>query len=127
MFIFQSKILFMNQSIKTFLLLTVIFSSCTIAKIGSKGPIPILLNQPSKQMELIQHIRVSKNIHFDYTNTIDAYSIIADRIALMKPDKVINCSIIIKIGVDNYFLNYFTFGLANSRKIVVEADFVKYQ
>jgi hypothetical protein len=40
-------------------------------------------------------------------------------------DAVINTSITIETGIDNFFYNLFKLGLAKSRKIVAYADFVK--
>ena len=100
-------------------------TSCTIAKISGKGVSPIMLNQPSEQMELMEHISVEKNINFDYTNSFDVSEVLADVLAQKKPDAVINTTVIIKTGVDNYFINMFTCGMAASKKVVIEADLMK--
>ena len=101
------------------------FQSCTIAKISGKGAVPVLLNQPSDRMELIEHITVSKNINFDYTSSFDVSQILAKVIAEKKPDAVINTTVTIKSALDNSCINIFTLGLAQSRKIVVDADLMR--
>jgi hypothetical protein len=99
--------------------------SCTVAKIGGKGPVPIMLNQPAEKMELMEHISVKKNINFDYTGYTDVANLLSGVVSEKKPDAVINTTISFKAGIDNYFLNLFTLGLAQSRKVMIEADFVK--
>jgi hypothetical protein len=99
--------------------------SCTIAKISGKGAVPVLLNQPSQQMQLVEHITVKKNSNFDWTSSFDVSEVIAKKVAEKQPDAVINTSVTIKTSIDNYFINLFTLGLAQSRKIVVDADLMK--
>ncbi len=110
------------------LTLTLVFfvglSSCTVAKISGRGAVPFLLNQPAEQMELTEHIRVKKNSNFDYTSSFDVSEVMANKVAEKKPDAIINTTITIKRSIDNFFINLFTLGLARSRKIVVEADFM---
>lgn len=103
----------------------IMMQSCTIAKISGKGAVPVLLNQPSEQMQIVEHIKIKKNSNFDFSSSFDVSTILADEIAAKNPDAVINTTITIKTGVDNYFLNLITLGLAQSRKIVIEADMMK--
>ena len=99
--------------------------SCTIAKISGRGAVPVLLNQPSEQMQLIEHITIKKNSNFDWTSSFDVSEVIAKKVAEQQPDAVINTTVTIKTSVDNFFINLFTLGLAQSRKIVVDADLMK--
>jgi hypothetical protein len=46
-------------------------------------------------------------------------------IAEKQPDAVINTQITLKQGIDNYFINIFTLGIANSTKIIIDADMMK--
>lgn len=117
----------MKKSIFTLALIATIVSmnSCTIAKISGKGAVPVLLNQPSEGMELTEHVKIKKNSNFDYTSSFDVSEVLSKEVSLKKPDAVINTTITIKHGVDNFFINLFTLGLAKSRKIIVEADFMK--
>ena len=114
-----------NLLLLSALALGLFFQSCTIAKISGKGAVPVLLNQPSDRMELIEHIVVSKNINFDYTSSFDVSQILAKVIAEKKPDAVINTTVTIKNSLDNSCINIFTLGLAQSRKFVVEADLMR--
>lgn len=52
------------------------FQSCTVAKISGKGSVPILLNQPDEKMELIEHVKITKNSNFDWTSSFDASEIL---------------------------------------------------
>ena len=104
-------------------------TSCTIAKIGGKGPVPLMLNQPTEKMKFIDHITVKKNINFDYTNSFDIAEVLnskaGDKIRAENADVIANTSITIKSGADNFFINLVTLGLAQSRKVVVDADLMK--
>jgi hypothetical protein len=114
----------------SFLIIAVLLSglfmqSCTLAKISGKGAVPLLLNQPGEKMQLVAHIKVKKNVNFDYTGSFDVSEVIAQRIVEAQPDAVINTTVTIKTGVDNWLLNVVTLGLANSRKFVIEADLMR--
>ena len=102
-----------------------VFSSCTVAKIGGKGAVPVLLNQPENQMQLIEHVTIKKNRNFDFTSSYDVSEIMSKVIAEKQPDAVINTQITLKQGIDNYFINIFTLGIANSTKIIIYADMMK--
>jgi hypothetical protein len=99
--------------------------SCTIAKISGKGAVPVLLNQPAEKMQLVEHITIKKNSNFDWTSSFDASEVLAEKVAEKKPDAVINTTVTIKSGIDNFFINLFTLGLAQSRKVVITADLMK--
>lgn len=103
----------------------IMLGSCTIAKVGGKGAVPVLFNQPSEGMQLIEHIKISKTVSFDYTNAYDVSTILSEEIAKKKPDAVINTSIAIKTTVGNYFLNLVTCGFASAKTVEIEADFMK--
>jgi hypothetical protein len=103
----------------------IIMGSCTVAKIGGKGAVPILFNQPSEGMQLIEHVKIAKTISFDYTASYDVSTILSEEIAKKKPDAVINTSINIKVTVGNYFLNMVTCGFASAKTVEIEADFMK--
>jgi hypothetical protein len=105
--------------------LAAFMQSCTIAKVGGRGAVPLILNQPAQQMELVEHVTIKKNKVFDYTNSFDVSELLAKEIAAKKPDAAINVHVTIKSSIDTYFINLFTFGLANATKVVVEADFMK--
>ncbi|MBN2742445.1 MAG: hypothetical protein JXR39_00985 [Marinilabiliaceae bacterium] len=102
-----------------------LLASCTIAKVGGKGAVPVMLNQQSESMQLIEHVKIAKTVKFDYTNTYDVSTILSEEIAKKKPDAVINTYISIKQTAGNYFLNLFTCGFAQAKTVEVEADFMK--
>jgi len=99
--------------------------SCTVAKISGRGAVPIVLNQPSEKMQLVEHIVIKKNRNFDWTSSFDISEVIGKKIAEKQPDALINATISIQTSVDNFFINLVTFGLARSRKIVFEADVMR--
>lgn len=101
--------------------------SCTVAKVSGKGAVPLLLNQPAEQMQLVEHVRIVKNSNFDWTSSFDVSEVIAATVAAKQPDAVINTTVTIKSGADNFFINLFTLGLANSRKVVIEADLMRHK
>ena len=105
--------------------LTIIMSSCTLAKISGKGSMPLLLNNPPEKVKVVAHFTESKMITFDYTGSFDVYEIIADRLANSDADMATNLTIIIKSDVSTFFVNLFTLGLANARTVQVNGDFVK--
>jgi len=113
------------MTIKSLLICTVVLQSCTIAKISGRGAAPIVLNQPSERMELMEHVTVKKNSNFDWSSSFDVSEVMAQTIAAKKPDAVINTTVTIKSGADNFFINLFTLGLAKSRKVVIDADLMK--
>jgi hypothetical protein len=127
--IYISILLKINLMKKTLLIIiassTYLLQSCTIAKISGKGAVPVLLNQTSTQMKLVEHITLKKNINFDFTSSFDVSQLIAKRMPEKQPDAVINTTITVKYGLDNYLLNLITLGLANSHKFIVEADLMK--
>jgi hypothetical protein len=82
-----------------------LMQSCTVAKISGKGAVPVLLNQPSEQMQLVEHIKIKKNSNFDYTSSFDVSELIAKKVAEKQPDAVINTTVTIKSGIDNFFIN----------------------
>jgi hypothetical protein len=112
-------------NIKTLVICMILIQSCTVAKISGRGAVPIVLNQPSQRMELMEHVRVKKNSNFDWSSSFDVSEVMARTIAEKKPDAVINTTVTIKSGADNFFINLFTLGLAQSRKVVVDADLMK--
>jgi len=111
--------------IVTIFSLALIIESCTIAKISGKGAVPVLLNQPSENMQLVEHITIKKNSNFDYTSSFDVSELLSKKVAEKRPDAVINTTVTLKSSIDNFFINLFTLGFANSRKISIEADLMK--
>jgi hypothetical protein len=111
--------------IVTIFSLALIIESCTIAKISGKGAVPVLLNQPSENLQLVEHITIKKNSNFDYTSSFDVSELLSKKVAEKKPDAVINTTVTIKSSIDNFFLNLITLGFAKSRKITIEADLMK--
>lgn len=111
--------------IVTIFALALMFESCTIAKVSGKGAVPVLLNQPSDNLQLVEHITITKNSNFDYTSSFDVSELLSKKVAEKRPDAVINTTVTIKSSIDNFFLNLFTLGFAKSRKISIEADLMK--
>lgn len=76
-------------------------------------------------MQLVEHITVKRNSNFDWTSSFDVSEVIARKVAEKQPDAVINTTVTIRTSIDNFFINLFTLGLAQSRKIIVDADLMK--
>ena len=111
--------------IVTIFAIALILESCTIAKVSGKGAVPVLLNQPSENLQLVEHITIKKNSNFDYTSSFDVSELLSKKVAEKRPDAVINTTVTIKSSIDNFFLNLITLGFAKSRKISIEADLMK--
>jgi len=67
--------------ITIFCVAVITLQSCTVAKISGKGAVPVLLNQPSEQMQIVEHVKIKKNSNFDWTSSFDVSYILAKEIA----------------------------------------------
>ena len=102
-------------------------AGCTIAKISGRGATPILLNNPDRRVEVIEHFKVSKGIYFDFTGSYDASEILGKVMQETQCDAVINVNFTIKQTFGDFWVTLFTLGLANAKHIVVTGDAVRYK
>jgi len=108
-------------------LVFVAFSGCTIAKISGAGPRPILMNTLPARYVVVEHFSVEQSVSFDYTNSMETDTMLAQVLARTQADAIINMRISIKTTFGNFCLTGVTCGLANARTWVVEGDAIKYQ
>lgn len=105
--------------------LSVSLSGCTIAKISGRGSIPLMLNNPSQRVEVIEHFKESKMLVFDYTNSFDVSAILAERLQKSDADAITNLVVSVKGTVPSFLINVVTLTLANAKVFSVEGDLVK--
>jgi len=101
-------------------------TSCTLAKIYSRGATPIMLNNPPQKVEVIKHFSVSKGITFDFTSAFDASEMIAEVLQETRCDAIINVGLEVKTTVGDFFLNMITLGIAQAKHLVVTGDAIRY-
>jgi len=115
----------MRSSVLAFLLLLAGgLSACTSSKVVADGGKPILLNQ-TDQAELIRNVEVSQFRAFNYKGTIDVSELVGDRLVTSEANAMTNTTIELQGGVDTFFVNVFTLGIANARTIVVRGNLVR--
>lgn len=98
---------------------------CTMAKISGRGALPLLLNNPTQKVDVIEHFKVSKMRAFDYTASYDVSEIIADKLSTSGADAAINLVVTVKGDFGTFMINLITLGLASARTIQIEGDLVK--
>jgi len=101
------------------------FGGCTIAKISGRGPVPLILNQPQARVEVIEEVRESKQVLFDYTGAFDVSEVLSQHFKKYKADAIINVSVIIQITPGDYFINLFTLGIAQAKTFEVSGQLVR--
>ena len=109
------------------LIALVLASSCTFAKISGRGAKPLLLNNPTREVEVIATLNESKLVTFDYTGAFDISEVVSEAVARANGDAVINASVAIKGDIGTFFANLFTLGLANARRFEVRGEIVRYR
>lgn len=107
------------------LFFALVSNGCVVAKISGKGSVPIILNQPSTQVQVVKQIKVSKMITFDYTSSFDTHEILSEVFTDGSFDAIINIVITIKTDPQTFFVNLFTLGLANARTVEITGEAVK--
>lgn len=115
----------MKQTVILFAFIVFVFQSCVIAKFGSQSATPMLLNHPNGEMILVKHVKVKKHKAFSYGTFYDPATVLKGKMKELHPDVIINTSITVKRNIANSLLNYITLGIANSKMVIVECDFMK--
>lgn len=122
----------MKSQIKTFCLIVaalamtiIVIEGCTMAKISGKGTIPLMLNQPQAKVEVIQQIKESKMIVFDYTSSFDASEILSEVFTETDADAIINLVFTVKTTPADFFINLFTLGIANAKTMEMSGQAIK--
>jgi hypothetical protein len=109
----------------SFLLVALVATGCTFAKISGRGTTPLLLNDPADRVTLVEHFRTSKRITFDYTGAFDASEVLSDVMQGKQADAVANMVVTVKTTFGDALLNIITLGIANARTLEVEGDLVR--
>ena len=101
---------------------------CTTIKILARGNKPLLLNQPNQAYDVVAHFNKETGVMFDYTGAPDVSKAIQEGMAgNTDSDAVANVFISVKSTVSDFFLNFFTLGLANAYTLQVEGDVIRYK
>lgn len=104
-----------------------LLGGCTIAKISGRGAQPLLLNNPPVKVEVVQNIKVSKMILFDYTGAFDVSEVLSEILIGSNADAIINLNITLKTTVLDFIVNLVTLGLANARTFEVRGQAIKFK
>ena len=107
------------------LVCVLLLSSCTLAKISGRSPVPLLLNTPPAKLTDVEHFSVSKMRTFDYTGSFDVSEVLNEIVQNKKVDAITNLTIEIKSDVGTFFVNLVTLGIANAIRFEVSGDFVR--
>ena len=110
--------------IGAFFLLTL--GGCTVAKVNTKGSVPIVMNQPDQKTTVIKSFKEKERNVFDWTNSYEMTGITNKVVRATQADAVANVEFKIKYRISDYFINVLTLGLARSSTIEVTGDAVKY-
>lgn len=111
--------------VSVLILISILTSGCTIAKISGRGSIPLLLNQPQEKVKVIKTLEATKSMAFDYTGAFDASEALREFFEETEADAVINVVVVLKTTVKDFFLNMVTLGIANARTFVITGQAVK--
>lgn len=98
---------------------------CTMAKISGRGALPLLLNQPEAKVEVIQELKRSKHIMFDYTAAFDVSEVLSEILIGSNADAIINITITVKSTPLDWIVNLFTLGLAQSKTFEISGQAIK--
>ena len=121
----KMKIINEVGTLVSLVLLMAMVSSCTMAKISGRGSIPLMLNNPTERVEVIERLDESKMIKFDYTSAFDVSEVLAEKLQQSDADAVTNLVITIKSTFASFLLNAVTLGIANAKVYSVEGELVK--
>lgn len=110
--------------IGAFFLLTL--GGCTVAKVNTKGSVPIVMNQPDQKTTVIKSFKEKERNVFDWTNSYEMTGITNKVVSATQADALANVEFKIKYRISDYFINVLTLGLARSSTIEVTGDAVKY-
>ena len=117
----KKSILFLCAS-----MLLVSLTGCTVAKVNSKGSIPVIMNQPAEKVTVIKTFKEKKKRVFDWTRNYELTELTGKVAKETNADALTNVDFKIKYGFSDYLINVFTLGLAQSTTLEITGDAVKY-
>ena len=117
----KKSILFLCAS-----MLLVSLTGCTVAKVNSKGSIPVIMNQPAEKVAVIKTFKEKKKRVFDWTRNYELTELTGKVAKETNADALTNVDFKIKHGFSDYLINVFTLGLAQSTTLEITGDAVKY-
>ena len=117
----KKSILFLCAS-----MLLVSLTGCTVAKVNSKGSIPVIMNQPAEKVTVIKTFKEKKKRVFDWTRSYELTELTGKVAKETNADALTNVDFKIKHGFSDYLINVFPLGLAQSTTLEITGDAVKY-
>ena len=117
----KKSILFLCAS-----MLLVSLTGCTVAKVNSKGSIPVIMNQPAEKVTVIKTFKEKEKRVFDWTRNYELTELTGKVAKETNADALTNVDFKIKHGFSDYLINVFTLGLAQSTTLEITGDAVKY-
>jgi len=117
----MKKVLFLAAAI-----LMICLASCTMMKVSGRGSLPLVFNNLPAQSELIKHFEESKFVAFDYSGAVDVSEILTEVLANAEgADAITNITLEVKGDAGTFFVNLFTIGIANARRVEITGDLIK--
>jgi len=106
-------------------LVALVLTGCTSAKITGQGSKPILVNQPTGEVDVVERISETKRFTFDYTGSLDIADVVGETLANSDADALINTQIAVKSTAADFFINVFTLGIANAYTVEITGELVR--
>jgi len=103
----------------------VFVGGCTTAKISGKGAIPLLLNQPPTKVQVVQQVKLSKMVAFDYTSAFDVSEVLSEYLIGTEADAIMNLYITVRVEPLDWLINLFTLGLAQAKHFQLTGQVIK--
>lgn len=100
-------------------------AGCTVAKVSGRGTAPLILNNPTQRVTLVESFDRQKMVMFDYTGAFDVSEVLGDMLRDKKADAVTNLVITIKSTVPSFAVNVVTLGFANAKVFQIKGDLVR--
>jgi len=117
-----------NVLIAPAFIIMIIAGGCTATLLNIKGPggpIPLLLNEPSVEFEVVKDIKVSKRIVFYNTVSYDISEILFSELEEVEADAIINIVFTVKLTPSDQLINLITLGLADAKTIEITGQAVR--
>jgi len=98
-------------------------NGCTIARLYSTSGNEVSLTDLPNQSG--ESFKIEHRISFDYTSAVDIQDVLRERYG--SGHKFENVTVKLKVNVEDFFLNVFTFGIAQSKTFEISGDRISRQ
>jgi hypothetical protein len=93
-------------------------NGCTIARLYSTSGNEVVLTDVANQSG--EAFKIDHRISFDYTSAVDIQDVLRERYG--SGHKFENVSVKLKVNPEDFFINLFTFGIAQSKTFEISGD-----